>query len=154
MTVSSFDEIEGEFKERVHTMVWCSVATLDTKNRIRSRILHPIWEGAIGWSSSRRHALKEKHLAHSAYCSLAYISDIARPVYVDCTAEWADDPGDKQHLWDLFRSSPPPLGFDLGKIFKGVDDPDFGVLKFSPWRIELVDIATPGNRKVWLRKTV
>jgi|SRR5262245_31761208 len=156
MTVSSFAEIEQEFIERVHTMVWCSLATLDTRNRVRSRILHPIWEvaseGATGWASSRRHALKEKHLAYSPYCSLAYIADIARPVYVDCTAEWADSPADKQHLWDLFQSSQPPVGFDLGKIFRGVDDPEFGVLKFSPWRIELFDISAPKDRKVWLGK--
>ncbi len=151
MTVSSFSEIEKDFIERVHTMVWCSVATLDTRNRVRSRILHPIWEGGTGWASSRRHSLKEKHLAHSPYCSLAYISDIARPVYVDCTAEWADTQDDKQHLWGLFQASPPPLGFDLGKIFEGADHPDFGVLKFSPWRIELFDISTPRNGKVWLK---
>jgi len=154
MTVSSFAEIEDEFIERVHRMVWCSVATLDTRNRVRSRILHPIWERAAGWASSRRHALKEKHLAHSPYCSLAYISDVARPVYVDCTAEWADSAADKQHLWDLFETFPPPLGFDLGKIFKGVDDPEFGVLKFSPWRIELFDISAPKERRVWLSEAV
>ena len=151
MNVLSFSEIEKEFIERVHTMVWCSLATVDTRNRVRSRILHPIWEGATGWASSRRHSLKEKHLAHNSFCSLAYVSDASRPVYVDCTAEWADDPADKQHLWDLAQSSPPPLGFDMGRIFKGVDDPDYGVLKFSPWRIELFDIATPPHRKVWLK---
>jgi general stress protein 26 len=152
MVVSSFAEIETEFIERVHKMVWCSVATLDSKDRVRSRILHPIWESGTGWSSSRRHSLKEKHLAHSPYVSLAYISDVSRPVYVDCTAEWADEPADKQHLWRLFESSPPPLGFDLGKIFEGVDDPNFGVLRFTPWRIELFDISAPRERKVWLKE--
>jgi hypothetical protein len=74
-------------------------------------------------------------------------------VYVDCTAEWADDPADKQHLWDLFQSSPPPLGFDLGKIFEGPDHADYGVLKFSPWRIELFDISNPRDRRVWVRES-
>jgi general stress protein 26 len=151
MNVSSFSEIEKEFIERVHSMVWCSLATVDTRDRVRSRILHPIWEGATGWASSRRHSLKEKHLARNAYCSLAYVSNPSQPVYVDCTAEWADDPADKRHLWDLAQSLLAPLGFDMGKIFKGLDDPDYGVLKFSPWRIELFDIATPPHRKVWLR---
>jgi len=154
MIVASFAEIEEEFIQRVHKMVWCSVATMDTRNRIRSRILHPIWEGGTGWSSSRRHSLKEKHLSHSPFCSLAYISDVSRPVYVDCKAEWADSAVDKKHLWELFETSPPPLGFDLGKIFKGVGDPEFGVLKFSPWRIELFDIAAPKERRVWLSEAV
>jgi hypothetical protein len=82
-----FAEIEAEFIQRVHAMVWCSMATLDTRNRLRSRILHPIWEGAVGWASARPHSLKAKHIAHNAYVSLAYIGDIAKPVYADCKAE-------------------------------------------------------------------
>jgi len=148
--VPSFAEIENEFIRRVHTMVWCSMATLDTRNRLRSRILHPIWEGATGWASARPHSLKAKHIAHSSYVSLAYIADIARPVYVDCTADWETDGGLKQHVWDLFKNTPPPTGFDLANIFKGVNDPEFGVLKFTPWRIELFDIADASNRKVWV----
>ena len=149
-TVTSFSEIETEFIQRVHTIVWCSMATLDTKNRLRSRILHPIWEAATGWASARPHSLKAKHIAHCSYVSLAYVSDIARPVYVDCTAEWENDPEKKQHVWELFKTTPPPAGFDLGKIFKCVDDPEFGVLKFTPWRIELFDVSDAANRKVWL----
>jgi len=57
MEVSSFTEIEAEFTERVQRIVWCNVATIDTLDRPRSRILHPLWEGATGWitlqSSSR-----------------------------------------------------------------------------------------------------
>ncbi len=118
-------------------MVWCNMATLDTKNRPRSRIVHPIWEGSTGWASARPHSLKAKHLSHNAYVSLAYISNITRPVYVDCKAQWEDDPAKKEHVWELFRSSAPPVGFDLGNIFAGVNDSEFGVLKFTPWRIDL-----------------
>jgi len=148
--VTSFAEIETEFIGRVHTMVWCSLATLDTMNRLRSRILHPIWEGATGWASARPHSLKAKHIAHCSYVSLAYIADIPRPVYVDCTAEWETDGNVKQHVWDLFKKTPPPAGFDLANIFNSVNDPEFGVLKFTPWRIELFDIADASNRKVWV----
>ena len=148
-TVTSFSEIETEFIERVHTMVWCSMATLDTKNRLRSRILHPIWEGSIGWASARPHSLKARHIAHCPYVTLAYISDIARPVYVDCTARWEDDEVAKRHVWELFKTTPPPAGFDLANIFRGVDDPEYGALKFTPWRIELFDLSNVENRKVW-----
>jgi hypothetical protein len=53
-------------------------------------------------------------------------------------------------VWDLFLTTAPPAGFDLGNIFKSVHDSDFGVLKFTPWRIELFDISNVANRKVWL----
>ena len=148
--VTSFFEIESEFVARVHTMVWCNMATLDTKNRLRSRIVHPIWESAVGWASARPHSLKAMHLLHNPHVSLAYISDIAKPIYVVCTAEWEEDRAKKRHVWDLFLTTAPPAGFDLGNIFKGLDDPEFGVLKFTPWRIELFDISNVANRKVWL----
>lgn len=149
MSNVTFSEIETEFLQRVHTMVWCSMATRDTKDRLRSRILHPLWEGAIGWASARPQSLKARHIAHCPYVSLAYISDMARPVYVDCTAEWEKDDEKKRLVWELFKTTPPPAGFDLGKIFKGMEDPEYGVLKFTPWRIELFDISNAANRKVW-----
>jgi hypothetical protein len=35
MEVPSFTDIEAEFTERVHRMVWCNVATIDTLDRPR-----------------------------------------------------------------------------------------------------------------------
>jgi len=148
----SFEELESEFISRVHTMVWCSAATIDTKDRPRSRILHPIWESGTGWVGSRPQSLKAKHLARNPHMSLAYIADVAKPVYADCIAEWENDLSVKQHVWDLFKSAPEPLGFDYGRVFKDAADPGFGVLKLSPWRIELFDISNPSGRKVWINK--
>jgi len=148
--LTSFAEIETEFIQRAHAMVWCSMATVDTRNRLRSRILHPIWEGAVGWASSRPHSLKARHLAHNPYVSLAYIADIAMPVYADCKAEWVEGAAARHHVWELFKTTAPPAGVDLAKIFKSVDDPEFGVLKFTPWRIELYDVTNTANRRVWI----
>ena len=148
--VSSFAEIEKEFIERVHTVVWCNVATIDTQNRVRSRILHPIWEGATGWIGTRRHSHKAKHLAHNPYISLAYIADVAKPVYVDCLAEWVDDLATKQRLWDMFKAAPPPLGYDPAPLFQSVDHPNFGVLKLTPWRVEVANL--PSERWVWRKE--
>ncbi len=150
MEIADFAEIQDEFIQRVHTMVWCNVATLDTQNRIRSRVLHPIWEGATGWITTRRHSHKAKHLAHSPYVSLAYIQDIAKPVYVDCTAEWVDDLAQKQSIWNWLTVTPAPLGFDPAPIYKSVDDPNFGLLKLTPWRIELYNF--PSASQVWHAK--
>jgi general stress protein 26 len=149
MKVSSFSDIEKEFIDRVHASVWCSVATLDTKNRPRSRILHPIWEGKTGWVGTRRYSLKAKHIEHNPYVSLAYISDVARPVYVDCKAAWEESLTNKKRVWDLFKSASPPLGFDFGTLFENAEAPGFGVLKLTPWRVELFDISIKDMRRVW-----
>lgn len=154
MDVATFSEIEADFIERVHKTVWCNLATLDTRNRLRSRIMHPIWEGATGWIGTRRHTLKAKHLAHNPYVSLAYIADVVRPVYVDCLAEWADDLADKQHAWELYAAAPAPLGFDYGTLFASAAEAEFGLLKLTPWRIELADMMNRDNRKVWRRRDV
>ena len=147
MEVSSFAEIETEFIERVNHMVWCNVATIDTLDRPRSRILHPLWEGTVGWITTRRNLHKAKHLAHNPYVSLAYIADLAKPVYVDCKAEWVDDLDQKQRVWQLCIETPPPVGFDPAPIYERVDHPNFGVLKLTPWRIELYN-PPPGESLV------
>jgi hypothetical protein len=145
---ASFTDIEALFIERVHTLVWCNAATISTRNRPRSRIWHPIWEGSAGWLLTWRNTLKTRHLEHNPYVSLAYIADIARPVYVDCSALWKDDLEDKQHVWNLFETTPEPLGYQPGSIFERVDHLDLGLLQFIPWRIEVFD--SPAKSSVWL----
>jgi general stress protein 26 len=145
--IESFADIEAEFMERVHRVVWCSAATVDTKNRPRSRVWHTLWEGQVGWILTRRHTLKTKHLTQNPSISLGYVGEVWKPVYVDCTAEWADDLAEKTRVWDLFKNAPPPLGYDPAPIFIRPDDANFGVLRLTPWRIELA--TPPENRKVW-----
>jgi len=145
--VSNFGDIETTFLERVHSVVWCTMATVDTQGRPRSRIIHPIWEGQVGWVTTRRTGFKGKHLALHPYVSLAYSADIAKPVYVDCRAEWDDTLETKQHVSDLYRLAPPPLGYEVSTIFDTIDHPNFGVLRFTPWRIELGNF--PGTPQVW-----
>lgn len=147
MEISSFEEIEDAFLERIERMVWCNVATVDRQGRPRSRILHPIWEGNIGWITTRRNMHKAKHLAYNSYVSLAYIGDVARPLYVDCKTEWVEDIEFKQHVWNLCRDTAPPLGFDPSPIYGRADHPDFAVLKLLPWRIDLVN--PPAEHLVW-----
>jgi hypothetical protein len=147
MEVTSFADIEAAFLARVHTMVWCNMATLDRRNRLRSRVMHPIWEGTVGRIATYPQTLKTKHLAHHPYVSLAYIADPVKPVYVDCRAEWDDRPETKQHVWELFLNAPPPLGYDPAPIFHSIDHPKFGILQLTPWRIELADAT--GERLVW-----
>lgn len=155
--VMSFDEIAGDFAERTTRMVWCAVGSVDRRDRTRMRILHPIWEGTTGWIATDRHSLKEKHLARNPHLSLCYldVSDPAKgfdPVYVDCTARWDDRPESRRRIWELFKSAPPPLGFDPVTIWKGgPDDPKFGLLRLDPWRIDLeyFEPGTGSSHKVW-----
>jgi general stress protein 26 len=153
MDVTSFAEIEEEFMARVRRIAWCTVATVDLKGRPRTRILHPIWEGATGWIATGRHSHKEKHLARNPYVSLSYWDPQHQQIYVDASAAWEDDAAEKRRIWDLYKSTPPPLGYDPQIIWqKGVEDPEFGVLKLTPWRIELSalgDMVTGAPPKVW-----
>ncbi len=144
---AGFAEIEDAFLRRVNSVVWCNVATVDRHGRPRSRILHPYWEGRTGWIATAPNTLKAKHLLNNPYVSLAYVADIAKPVYADCTAAWVGDPAVKEHVWNLFRDAPPPLGYDPAPIFHALDHPRFGVLKLTPWRIEVATIPT--SRIVW-----
>ena len=133
---------------RVNGMVWCNAATVDLQGRPRSRILHPLWEGLTAWVTTDPRSLKIRHLARQPYVSLAYVSDVAKPAYADCRAEWVDDPAIRQHVWDLCLQTPPPMGFDPAPIYGAPDRPEagrpqFGVLKLTPYRIQLVQWPTP-----------
>jgi general stress protein 26 len=154
MEAANFSEIEDEFLRRVHTMVWCNMATVDSRQRPRSRIMHPIWEGATGWIGTHRNSYKHKHLLANPYVSLAYITDTFNPVYVDCTAQWIEDLMQKQRIWDLFLHAPPPLGYDPAPTFGSPDDPEFGLLKLAPWRIALVSFPAASHelgQRIWRR---
>src|SRR5947209_13296995 len=102
MRVSAFADIEKDFLARVRQVVWCNVATVDRRGRPRSRVLHPIWEGATGWVLTRRLSLKTKHIARNRYVSVAYVGEPIKPTYVECLASWSDDPADKRRIWELF----------------------------------------------------
>ena len=152
MDVATFDEIAEEFDARVRRIVWCSAATVDAKGRPRQRILHPIWEGAIGWIATNRHSHKEKHLAKNEHVSLSYWDQQHQQIYADCAALWEDDPAEKRRIWDLYASTPPPLGYDPAMIWKdGPAGETFGLLKLTPWRIELsgMSITNPQPPRVW-----
>lgn len=153
METTAFSEIEDEFMARVRRIVWCTVATVDRKGRPRTRILHPIWEGSTGWIATGRHTLKTKHLEKNPYVSCAYWDQQHQQIYVDCVAEWVDDKAEKDRIWELYKGTPPPLGYDPGMIWReGKDDPTYGLLKLTPWRIELwglADLMSGKEHQVW-----
>lgn len=147
--LSTFAEIEAEFIDRVHALVWCNAATVDAQQRPRSRVLHPIWEGATGWITTRRNSPKIAHLQANPHLSLAYVAEPFRPVYVECRAIWNGDLAVRQRIWALLRATPEPLGFDPALSWGDITDAENGLLQLIPWRIELSDFSGPPITKIW-----
>lgn len=141
-TIAAFEDIAKEFQRRIDRTIWCSMATVDAQGRIRSRIVHPLWDGSIGWLLTERHSPKARDIDGNPWLSLTYIDSEQEQVHVDCAAEWENDAAEKRRLWDWFKTTPPPHGYDPGLFFsKGVEDESFGCLRLVPWRIELWSLA-------------
>jgi general stress protein 26 len=151
MDVQSFSEIQADLEARVSRIVWCTVATVDTKGRPRVRILHPMWEGSTAWICTGRHSFKEKHLARNPFVSLSYWDPKHEQVYAECHVEWIDDVAEKQRIWELFKAAPSPYGYDPAMFWPGGPaSDDFGVMKCTPWRIQLAGITPNGfENRVW-----
>jgi hypothetical protein len=139
--------VQNAFIETAHRIVWCTVATVDRRNRPRSRVLHPYWEldgdELSGWITTRPTPLKLAHLAHSPYVSCSYWDATHDVAVAECRAEWVADPELKRHAWELFRAADEPLGHDPYAIWPaGPADPDAGVLRLTPWRVRVAGMET------------
>ena len=146
MDAQSFAEIQPDLESRVRRIVWCTVATVDTKARPRVRILHPMWEGSTAFICTGRHSFKEKHLARNPFVSLSYWDAQHEQVYADCHAAWIDDAAEKTRVWELFKSQPSPYGYDPAMFWPGGPaSEDFGVLRCTPWRIALSSMTRAGS---------
>jgi general stress protein 26 len=140
MEIDQFEQIQEEFMARAQKSIYCNVATVDTKGRPRSRIMHLVWDGPIGWVITWPETHKAKHLANNPHVSIAYIGEPLKPVYVEATADWVVDRIEKQRIWELHKSIPPPLGFDPEPGYGTIDHMYYGLLRFTPWRVELAEL--------------
>lgn len=147
--LTDFSEIEPAFRERIDKMVWCAVATVDTHGRPANRLLHPNWEGDTGWILTYRNSVKRLHLAKNPYVSLAYVSDVVNPVYVEAIAGWEEDPEVRRRVWELFKSNPEPLGYDPEPMFGSPDHENTGLLRIEPWKISLATLGGDPWQIVW-----
>jgi hypothetical protein len=133
------------FVEMAHTIVWATVATVDRAGRPRSRILHPYWtwDGTTlaGWIGTMQTPLKVAHLERSPYVSCAYWTPSHDHCIAECRAEWAMDDETRTRVWNLFKETPEPLGYDPGSLgVPGWDSPTapaFAVLRLRPWRLRV-----------------
>lgn len=69
MRVSSFADIEADFIERAHRMVWRHMATDGPDSRPRTRVVHPVWDGATAWITSLRVGPKAEDIDRNQSCS-------------------------------------------------------------------------------------
>lgn len=137
------DQVAPAFMEMAHRIVWATVATVDSRGRPRSRILHPIWQwdGArlTGWIATSPTPTKRAHLAASPYVSINYWEPGHDTCAAECRAAWAFDPETRQMVWDLFLNAPPPVGYDP-RIVPAWTSPAadaFAVLRLEPWRLRV-----------------
>lgn len=148
--MNALSEVAPAFIEIAHRIVWCTVSTVDRRGRPRSRVLHPYWEWdgqqLVGWVATMPTPIKRAHLGSSPFVSCSYWAPTHDVAVAECHAELLSDDATRTRIWNLFKDTPPPLGYDPGGIgvpgWDGPTAPAFAVLKLQPWRIG----ALPGDR--------
>ena len=136
-----FSPFEADFLRLTAEIVWCTVTTIDAQGRPRSRILHPIFEvrdgQPVGWIATGRTPIKVADIAGNPQVACSYWSPAQNTVMVNCVASWVEDLETKRYVFDLFNSTPPPLGYDLS-AFGMADLTEFTPLRLEPWRVQIV----------------
>lgn len=142
--MTELGDLAPDFVGIAHTLVYCSVATVDRAGRPRSRVMHPIWEWdgrrLTGWLTSTP-SPKLAHLTATPYVSCAYHDGWADAVVADSRVERVTDDAVRGRVWDLIRAAEPPLGYDPGGIgvpgWDGPTAPGFVVARMDPWWVQV-----------------
>jgi hypothetical protein len=144
--MQELSRVAPAFVEMAHQIVWCSVATVDRAGRPRSRVLHPYWtwdgeklEGSVGSFNS---PIRQAHLEQSPYVSCNYWTPSQDTCVAECRAELAFDEETRTRVWNTFKNTPEPLGYDPGGIgipgWETPMSPTFVVLRLHPWRLRVL----------------
>jgi uncharacterized pyridoxamine 5'-phosphate oxidase family protein len=141
--MSSFGDVERDFLELTSSIVWCTAATVDGRGRPRSRILHPIFtvrDGRpVGWVVTGRTPLKTRHLAANPHVSCTYWTPTQDTVIVDCVATWVEDVDERRRVFELFTTTPSPLGYPLEYLGgERWESPLFTPLRLDAWRVQVM----------------
>jgi hypothetical protein len=141
--MSSLEQIAQPFIDVAHRIVWASVATVDTSNRPRSRVLHPIWEfdgeHLTGWIATGPTPVKSAHLAHRPYVSVNYWDHQHDVATAECHTTWHHDDATCIRIWDALKNAPEPVGYDpaIIPVWTAPTQPEFAVLQLDPWRLRV-----------------
>ncbi len=157
--MTDLSSVAPAFVEMAHRIVWASVATIDSQNRPRSRVLHPIWqwdgETLVGYIATGPTETKRAHLAHSPYVSVNYWAPSQDTCVAECRAEWIFDDAGRQMVWDLLANGPEPVGYDPSLIpaWTSPTADAFAGLRLEPWRLRVfpgsVLLGGQGEVLVW-----
>lgn len=138
-----FEPLHEDFLRFTADIVYCTVTTVDSRGRPRSRVMHPIFQVVDGqprgWAVTDRTPLKERHLAANPYVACFYWSPAQNTVAIDCTAAWVTDEETLRYVWDVFADPEPPGWGDLsGYGQEGIHHPLFHVLRLEPYRVQIL----------------
>ena len=142
--MSEYRDVASAFREMAHSIVWCTVATVDPDGRPRSRVLHPFWEWhddrLVGWIATGPTLPKRAALEYQPSASINYWSPAQDTCTAECDASWHLDDLTRQRVWDTFASLPAPVGYDPAIIpgwADGPRSPAFAALRLDPYRLRV-----------------
>ena len=145
--MAELNEIAPAFVAMAHKIVWCTVATVDRKQRPRSRVLHPIWDwdgqALTGWIATGPTPTKRAHLEASPFVSCNYWTPEQDTCVAECAATWIFDDEGRQDVWDRLAGGPAPVGYDPSMIpgWDNAQSEGFAGLKLEPWRVRVMPAA-------------
>ncbi len=141
--MEQLSEVAPAFVEMAHRIVWASCATVDSRGRPRSRVLHPIWEWdgdeLRGWIATSPTAIKRAHLADTPFMSVNYWAPSQNICTAECRAVLTQDNEIRAKVWDLFAKGPAPVGYDPTVIpaWTSPTVDSFAVIRLEPWRLRV-----------------
>lgn len=159
-TDTNLETIAPAFVDMAHAIVWATVATVDAKNRPRTRVLHPLWsysDGELtGVIPTGPTPAKVADLEHSPFLSVGYWAPNQDVCRADCSIAWATDDASCEAAWEAMKNAPEPVGYDPALIPPWADGPTtpaFAVLKLTPHRLRVfpgtVMTAGSGELMTW-----
>jgi hypothetical protein len=134
------------FMETARRIVYCSLATVDTRGRPRSRLVHAVWErtgdGLVGWVGSRSTPMRRAHLERTPFASCFYWGPLHDVAVAECGAMWIEDGEGRSEAWERLSAAPEPMGYDPAPIWPdGPEGDDFVALRLDPWRVQAKSAA-------------
>jgi hypothetical protein len=137
--------VAEQFIAIANRVVWCTMTTVDRRNRPRSRIVHPVWEiseGTLeGLVGTRPTPLKRAHLAHAPHVSCTYWDPAHDVAVAECAARWLDEE-ERRDAWERIARAPAPAGYDPATIWPdGPASAEFAVIALEPWRLSAASAA-------------
>lgn len=141
--MNTLNETAPAFIAMAHQIVWGTVATVDSKGRPRSRILHPIWhwdgEKLTGWIATSPTSIKRAHLQANPYMSVNYWTTSHDTCVADCRAALLFDDETRTMVWNLFLNGPAPVGYNPAIVpaWTSPTADAFAVIRLEPWHLRV-----------------